>query len=657
MILHVNHTAPHGRLAAPASELVGALLALVEDGSVDTGLLPALRVHLDWIQYRANFREPVSVRRATDAAGAPVALAEIAVDLRQAEPGRFREELARALATLGPDAADDDDRVWVDDWAPMRESIIWRFNRLFWQRLGEWERATGRGFEDALPSGKSDANHPQAVADAVADFWTLLRDMDKHGHLPAEIFALEIGVGSGIRAALWLDRFKALDEERGTGYYPRLRFLLGDYSLPTLDRAHDAVAHHRRRRERPRARRAQPLPHAVVPPLQDPLHPPDQRLRQPAPRRAGAARRAALRGRDARVPAADAAGRIAAAFDVPAADLPRLVSRLLEVGPEVIGDRGAAFWQAVWDAVRLDERLVALDDLSQAPLPAGLDQSHLEDLLTGAPEDVRFHVSRGAAESFVNTLPLLHPRGYLQVQDIFVTAMDEYRHGFRGPGKLDGSVVSWVNGALLRAIGARAGYDVHFAPFRYRPGSRDLHPLHDAARLMAPTGRRDTKAGGEVMSDATLLPTAVVGSYSMPGWLERVKNDYLHRRISRHDLEEIHDAAVKAAIKDQEVAGVDIVSDGELQARQHDRLLRDAPARRADRSRPRSASTTTSTTAWSAPGCPRPPSGSAMIFASCAGSRITGPRCRSPARTRSSSGSGTSTTRARRPSRSTSRAS
>jgi len=122
--------------------------------------------------------------------------------------------------------------------------------------------------------------------------------------------------------------------------------------------------------------------------------------------------------------------------------------------------------------VRLGERRVALDDLSQAPLPAGLDQSHLEDLLREAPEDVRFHLSRGAAESFVNTLPLLHPRGYLQVQDIFVTSMGEYRQGFRGPGKLDGSVVSWVNGALLRAVGARAGYDVHFAPFRYRPGSR-----------------------------------------------------------------------------------------------------------------------------------------------------------------------------------------
>lgn len=66
------------------------------------------------------------------------------------------------------------------------------------------------------------------------------------------------------------------------------------------------------------------------------------------------------------------------------------------------------------------------------------------------------------------------------------------------------------------------------------------------------------------MRDEPVLPTAVVGSYSMPAWLERVKNDYLLRRIGRHDFDEIHDLAVKAAIKDQEVAGIDIVSDGEL---------------------------------------------------------------------------------------------
>ena len=62
-----------------------------------------------------------------------------------------------------------------------------------------------------------------------------------------------------------------------------------------------------------------------------------------------------------------------------------------------------------------------------------------------------------------------------------------------------------------------------------------------------------------------LLPTAVIGSYSMPAWLERAKNDFLSRRVSRHDLDEMHDAARKAAIKDQEVAGVDIITDGELQ--------------------------------------------------------------------------------------------
>src|SRR5262249_11405484 len=230
MILHVNHTAPGARMASQASELVGALLSLVEEGRIDTRLLPTLRVHLDWIQYRANFREPITLRRATDSRGEPVPLAEIAVDLRQAEPGGLRDAMARALTALAP-SPEGETRLLLDDFGPLRDSIIWQFNRLFWQRLGEWEQASGRGFEEALPSGRSDANHPQAVTDSVGDFWTLLRDMDKRGQLPAEIFALEIGVGSGTRAGLWLDRFRALDEERGTGYYSRLRFLLGDYSL------------------------------------------------------------------------------------------------------------------------------------------------------------------------------------------------------------------------------------------------------------------------------------------------------------------------------------------------------------------------------------------------------------------------------------------
>jgi 5-methyltetrahydropteroyltriglutamate--homocysteine methyltransferase len=61
-----------------------------------------------------------------------------------------------------------------------------------------------------------------------------------------------------------------------------------------------------------------------------------------------------------------------------------------------------------------------------------------------------------------------------------------------------------------------------------------------------------------------LLPTTVVGSYSIPEWLERAKTDYFQRRMSREYLDQIHDVVIKAAIKDQELAGIDIVSDGEL---------------------------------------------------------------------------------------------
>src|SRR3984885_10975284 len=60
------------------------------------------------------------------------------------------------------------------------------------------------------------------------------------------------------------------------------------------------------------------------------------------------------------------------------------------------------------------------------------------------------------------------------------------------------------------------------------------------------------------------LPTTVVGSYSVPEWLERLKTEYYQRRISAAHLAEIHEVAIKAAINDQERAGIDIVSDGEL---------------------------------------------------------------------------------------------
>ncbi|MFD0744685.1 hypothetical protein ACFQ1L_24860 [Phytohabitans flavus] len=61
-----------------------------------------------------------------------------------------------------------------------------------------------------------------------------------------------------------------------------------------------------------------------------------------------------------------------------------------------------------------------------------------------------------------------------------------------------------------------------------------------------------------------LLPTTVVGSYPVPEWMERLKTEYFRGKMSYGQLQEVHDMAVKAALRDQELAGIDIVSDGEL---------------------------------------------------------------------------------------------
>lgn len=472
MILQLNHL-QRKPAASTTQEVVDTLYALLEEGQLDREQFARLRVHLDWIQYRQNFRECVMAIGPTSDLREECRPLEVHIDMRQVTPGALREAILRTMMS-GDTGEPVRDAVFLDDFRSFRESIAWGFNRLYWHRLADWEEFTGRGYEQALPGGKSDANHPGAVADCVADFWTLLRDLESRKQLPEEIFVLEIGVGMGTRSGLWMDRFRALDAERGTKYYPRLRFLLGDYSLATLERSRPAVKDHLELCSFVVLDALNPLKnlaflrhkilHIHLTNVYDNL--PDEEFA----RRDGRLYAVQVR---AYVPAPDAQ-RISGEFQIPAADIPRTVNRLLEGGPDYLADRkrGLAFWQQIWKAMRLEERLVSLEDLPDVALPSGLHQEQLEEALEDAPSEVRFHMSSGALESFQNTVPLLHPRGFLQVQDIFVTNFNEYRLGFHGPGKLDGSIVNWVNGALLREVGERAGYDVHFAPFHYRQGSR-----------------------------------------------------------------------------------------------------------------------------------------------------------------------------------------
>jgi hypothetical protein len=159
-----------------------------------------------------------------------------------------------------------------------------------------------------------------------------------------------------------------------------------------------------------------------------------------------------------------------------------LTRRLLQLGPELLSQAATdrfpsgikdtvTFWQKVWDATRLEERYVAFE--------SGLDTYQIADGIRGeairpilnAIGDVRMQVSNGAAASFLDSLPLLHPFGTLQCFDIFVTDASMYERSFRGPGKYDGSVVNWVNGSLLAAIGRRNGYEVSYDSFQHRTGS------------------------------------------------------------------------------------------------------------------------------------------------------------------------------------------
>lgn len=61
-----------------------------------------------------------------------------------------------------------------------------------------------------------------------------------------------------------------------------------------------------------------------------------------------------------------------------------------------------------------------------------------------------------------------------------------------------------------------------------------------------------------------LLPTTVIGSYSFPKWLDHVRELGVKGALTPEQVEEAHDNAVKSVIKDQEMAGVDIITDGEI---------------------------------------------------------------------------------------------
>src|SRR6516165_1110654 len=66
------------------------------------------------------------------------------------------------------------------------------------------------------------------------------------------------------------------------------------------------------------------------------------------------------------------------------------------------------------------------------------------------------------------------------------------------------------------------------------------------------------------MANDILFPVSVVGSWTRPEWLVQALRRRQAGEVSAEEFDRIADDAVLAAVKYQEDAGVDIVTDGEM---------------------------------------------------------------------------------------------
>lgn len=499
-----------GQVAAVLSAL-GQVAADYHQNPAYQQLLRTAHVSFDWIQYKNNFRPPVTERPAFDPDCQTIHRRELLIDLRQVEVDTFASQLrqlldgwapvmspARKLVEspfheIGPrdntdlavavasktleqpetPIAASDKKLYLESFQPARTSIIWSFNALYWNALDKWEATFRKSYEQALPGGVTDACNPDFVAESVKQLCSVLDDLRARDQLPEQIFVLEIGVGNGTQARTWLDEFQRYTAEVNSDYYDRLHYLMSDFSVCILDGAREAVTPHLDKVSFLVMDATDPLKSLSflryklmfihISNVYDNL--PSSELIRWDNQYYVVEVRAYLSRADAE--------RISDIYQLRGSDLETTITRFLRIGPDYFDEisQGVHFWSDVWRALKLEERCVLLPDLTQLKLFDGLDGLDVQALLENVDGNIRMHLNEMALKSFMNTVPLLHPRGIFQVQDLLITDLEQYYTAFRGPGKYDGSVVNWVNGPLLQLVGNRCGYDVHFQPFIYRQNS------------------------------------------------------------------------------------------------------------------------------------------------------------------------------------------
>ena len=282
-----------------------------------------------------------------------------------------------------------------------RKSIVWEFNRLYWQRVKDWEKATGKGYEQALPGGKSTGTDEAGIQESVEEFWRLLKDLETPAGCRRNFSFWKSAWGWARTPACGSTVLRPRSVARHEFLSSACDFCWATIPWQTLEHSRPAVKKHLDLCSFIALDATDPIKtlsflrhkilHVHSTNMYDNL--PDEEIvwrdnrifwvqvaRLPAGR--------GCRAESARPPACHSPTYRA------------MVDRLLDVGIAALPDRakGMQFWMEIWRAMRIEEKLVDAVDLPDASFPAGLSALHMEEILRYAPNDLRIHLSTGALE-------------------------------------------------------------------------------------------------------------------------------------------------------------------------------------------------------------------------------------------------------------------
>jgi Tfp pilus assembly protein PilF len=120
------------------------------------------------------------------------------------------------------------ERLVLEEYRPIAEALDWTIGQVYFSRYGQ--SAFVRG--DVPFAVHNDGHLSKLAADLL---FTTLSAADAEGTLEREIAVLELGVGSGLFARFFLDRFRQCCDEGGKDYYDRCRYICADKHQRMLD--------------------------------------------------------------------------------------------------------------------------------------------------------------------------------------------------------------------------------------------------------------------------------------------------------------------------------------------------------------------------------------------------------------------------------------